>query len=185
MNRETLLRDKNYIEKNAGRISTSRMLRYYERYLHGSDKYALGAEFEEKVFAIIRKHIPLKYCSCQTSHGEKVVQYLRFRPHLWGSEEIANARGSINLGTTKEIYKLYRCNNKKGYNSGYCCEIALYNYFGIEGWTQDNKRADKGGDIEINGEQVQIKFVEKNSLATITSTEKILNQINRLLKNCA
>lgn len=185
MNEKSLLRDKHYIEKNVGNIPTSKMLNFYEKYLHGSDKYILGAEYEESVYTIIRKHIPLKYCSCQTSHGEKSVQYLRFRPHLWGSKEIANARGSINLGTTEEIYSLYHCNNKKGYNSGYCCEIALYNHFGIEGWVQDNKRADKGGDIEINGEQLQIKFVEKNSLATITSTDKILNQINRLLKEIA
>ena len=81
------------------------------------------------------------------------------------------------------MYKLYTCNNKQGFNSGYCCEIALFNYYGIKGWTQDNKRADKGGDIEINGKQIQIKFAQKNSLATITSTDKILNKIEELLKS--
>jgi hypothetical protein len=185
ISRQTLLRDKNFIEKNVGNISERRMLLLYERYLHGSDKYGLGVEYLGKAYIIFRKNIPLKYCSCQTAHGKKNNQYLRFRPHLWGSEEIAKAKGYVNLGETSEIYKLYTCDNKKGYNSGYCFEKALFNYYGIEGWKQDNKRADKGGDIELNGENVQIKFVEKNSLATITSTDKILNQINRLLKTAA
>lgn len=182
MTRETLIRDKKYIEKNAGNISTRRMLLLYERYLHGSDVYGLGVEYNNEAFIIFRKNIPLKYCSCQTSHGKTNNQYLRFRPHEWGALEIANARGKINLGSTEEMYKLYTCKNKKGYNSGYCCEKAVFNFYGIDGWVQDNKRADKGGDIELNGKKIQLKYVEKNSLATITSTKKILNQINRMLK---
>lgn len=184
MDKRTLERDKKYIENHIGEMSVSRMLLYYERYLHGSDMYGLGAEYEGEANVMFRKHIPQKYCSCQTDH-RKNIQYLRFRPHEWGAKEIANARGVISLGNAKEMYKLYTCNNKKGYNSGYCCEIALFNLYDIEGWTQDNKRADKGGDIEINGKQIQIKFAEKESLATITNTNKILNKINELLKECA
>lgn len=185
MDRNTLIRDKEYIKKNAGSIPESKMLSLYEKYLHGSDEYGLGAEYNREAFVIFRKHIPLKYCSCQTTHKKSGnIQYLRFRPHLWGSREIASTKGSLNLGSVDEIYPLYLCNNKKGYNSGYSCEIALYNYYGISGWKQDNKRADKGGDIEVNGKRIQIKFVEKNSLATITSTNKILNKINELLKAC-
>lgn len=185
MNRQTLLKDKNFIEKNAGNISVRRMLTLYEKYLHGSDEYGLGAEYENQMFIIFRKHIPLKYCSCQTSHGYTNNQYLRFRPHLWGAREIANAKGSINLGKTADLYNLYTCKTKKGYNSGYCCEKAVYDYFKVDGWKQDNKRADLGGDIQLNGKNIQLKYAEKNSLATITSTDKILNQINRLLQEIA
>ena len=183
MTKKTLERDKKYIETHIGEIPTSKMILFYERYLHGSDMYGLGAEFENMAFLIYRKHIPQKYCSCQTDH-KKNIQYLRFRPHPWGAKEIANARGVINLGNVGEMYKLYTCKNKKGYNSGYCCEIALFNLYGLDNWTQDNKRADKGGDIEINGKQIQIKYAEKESLATITNTNKILNKINELLKEC-
>ena len=184
MDKKTLIRDKKYIEKHIGEIPVSRMLLLYERYLHGSDEYALGAEYENEAHVVFRKHIPKKYCSCQTDHKTN-IQYVRFRPHEWGAKEIANARGAVNLGNTEDMYKLYTCNNKKGYNSGYCCEIALFNFYGIDGWTQDNKRADKGGDIEINGKQIQVKYAEKESLATITNTNKILNKINELLKECA
>ena len=181
MNKKTLMRDKNYIEKNIGKIPVSRMIRLYEKYLHGSDMYGLGAEYEGKGYLIYRKNIPLKYCSCQTDHKAN-AQFIRFRPHEWGAEEISKAKGKIELGNVSEMYKLYTCKNKKGYNSGYCCEIALFNRYGVKGWRQDNKRADKGGDIEINGQKIQVKFAEKNSLATITSTSKLLNKINELLK---
>ena len=181
MDKNTILRDKKYIENHIGEIPVSRMLLFYERYLHGSDEYGLGVEYEDEAHLIFRKHIPLKYCSCQTDHKLN-NQYLRLRPYMQGAKEIANARGVIHLGKVEDIYKLYPCKNKKGYNSGYCCEIALFDFFNIDGWKQDNKRADKGGDIEINGKQIQIKYVEKGSLATITSTDKILNKINELLK---
>lgn len=181
MDKKTLLRDKNYIEKNAGSISKKRMLLLYERYLHGSDEYGLGIEYKENAYVIFRKHIPLKYCSCQTSHKTN-EQFLRFRPHLKEAKEISTARGVVNIGNIKEMYTLYKCNNQQGFNSGYCFEKALFNYYNIEDWKQDNLRADKGGDIEINGKKIQLKFVQKNSCATITSTTRILNQINRLLK---
>ena len=111
MTKKTLERDKKYIETHVGEIPTSKMILFYERYLHGSDEYGLGAEFEDMAYLIYRKHIPQKYCSCQTDH-KKNIQYLRFRPHTWGAKEIANARGVINLGDVKEMYKLYTCNNK-------------------------------------------------------------------------
>ena len=72
---------------------------------------------------------------------------------------------------------------KKGYNSGYCFEKAVYAKYGIEEeWTQDNKASTKGGDICLNGREIQIKYVEKGSLATITSTSKILRQIDKILE---
>lgn len=182
MNKQILIRDKNYIEKNAGNISERRMLLFYERYCHGSELYGLGADCNGEAVAIFRKHIPLKYCSCQTSHGKTNNQFLRFRPHEWGAKEIANAKGAINLGSVNEMYRLYQCNTKQGFNGGYCFEKAIFNFYGIEGWTQDNKPASDGGDVEINGKQVQLKYAPKASLATITSTNKILRIINKMLK---
>ena len=49
-------------------------------------------------------------------------------------------------------------------------------------WEQDNLASTKGGDIRLNGEEIQLKYVEKESLATITSTSKILRQIEKILK---
>lgn len=182
--RAKLERDLNYIKENRGNISTKKMMALYTRYMNGSDAYILGAEFEGEAFAIIRKHIPLKWCSCQTDH-ETNNQYLRLRTHKWGAEELSKSRGVFNLGAVEEMYQLYKCNTKKGYNSGYCFEIALFNFFAIEGWKQDNKHSTKGGDIEIDGKQYQAKFVEKESLATITSTSKLINELERRLKKCA
>lgn len=180
-------RDLAFIQKNVGTISTQRMITLYNKYLNGADCYIIGAELNGEAIALERKHIPQKWCSCQTTHRADKIdnQYLRFRPHLWGAKEMAESRGAFSVGNTDEMYKLYQCNTKKGYNSGYCFEKALFNLFGIDGWTQDNKASSKGGDICINGKEIQAKFVEKNSLATITSTDKIINEINRRMKKVA
>ena len=184
MTRKEILRDKKYIENHIGEISVRRMMTLYNKYLNGSDEYIFGMEYNGEIFALRRKHIPLKYCSCQTDHKAN-DQCLRIRHRAWSSKEIANSRDAIALGSAEEMYKLYTCDTKSGYNGGYCFEIALFNYYKIKGWKQDNKRADKGGDIEINGTQIQAKFCPKESLATITTTKKLLNKINELLKEVA
>lgn len=174
MNINTLKRDKKYIENHIGNIPISRLMRLYDRYANGSDEYLLGVEYEGETYSKFYKHIPVRYISTQTDHKEN-NQYIRFRPHKWGAKEIANAKGSFHIGTVEDIYKLYG-------NKGYCFEIAVYEYYGVDGWKQDNKRADKGGDIEINGKKIQMKYSHGNSAATITSTNKLLNIINEKIK---
>lgn len=183
MKKSILLKDKKYIEENVGSIPVKKMIALYDKYLNGSDYYILGAQYEEEVNAIIRKHIPIKYCSIQVDHTKNhLIEYLRLRPHKWGAKEIANARKSIHLGSVTKMNKLYPCNTKQGFNAGYCFEKAIYNYYNDITWKQDNKRADKGGDITINNKEVQLKYAPKNGLATITTTDKILHKINELLR---
>ena len=178
-------RDLAFIEANMGNISVRRMMTLYEKYLNGADSYFLGVELNGMAIALKRKHIPLEWCSCQTDHV-KEIQYLRFRPHKKGAIALSLKKGAFIIGMVEEIYKLYQCNTKKGYNSGYCFEIALFNFFGIEGWSQDNKASSKGGDICINNEEIQAKFAEKDGgLATITTTDKIKNEIYRKMKEIA
>ena len=177
-------RDLAYIDNHTGEISIRRMLTMYEKYLNGADSYILGAELNGEAIALKRKYLPQKWCSCQTDHAEN-NQFLRLRPHKKGAIEMSESRGAFTVGDTEDIYKLYQCNTKKGYNSGYCFEIALFNLYGIEGWKHDNKPSTKGGDITIDGEEIQIKYVEKNSLATITSTKKIRKEIIRRLEKVA
>ncbi len=176
-------RDWNYIRNNAGHIPTTRMITLYEKYLHGADSYIFGAEYEGQIVAIPRKNIPIKWCSCKSQYNLGIIpnQELRFRPHKKGSKELANSRKVFTIGNAIETYKLYLNNSAKGYNAGYCFEIALFNYFGVEGWKQDGKPSSKGGDIEVNGEQIQAKFAE----ATITTTNKLLNEIERRMKRVA
>ena len=181
MNRQELVAVREYITNNVGTLSIAEMMNYYEMFMNGADKYLLGVEFDEMTYGIFVKDIPLKYCSCQTDHKAN-NQYLRFRPHEWGAQEIATDKTAICFGSIDKIYSLYTCNTKKGYNSGYCFERAVYEKYGMtDEWEQDNKASTKGGDITLNSEEVQIKFVEKNSLATITSTKKIIRQIDKIL----
>lgn len=181
MNKTEIIAIRNYIQNNIGKLTPAEMMEYYEMFMHGADGYLLGAEFDKKTYGFFAKEIPLKYCSCQTDH-DTGKQYLRFRPHAWGSKEIATREDVICFGSTEYVYTLYTCNTKKGYNSGYCFERAVYEKYGMaDAWAQDNKASTKGGDICLNGTEIQIKFVEKNSLATITSTSKILRQIDIIL----
>lgn len=176
----TAIRD--YITANVGKLSIVEMANYYHTFLHGADKYLFGVEFDRMIYGYFDKEIPLKYCSCQTDHKTN-TQYLRFRPHEWGAQEIATRTDAICFGSTEEVYKLYTCNTKKGYNSGYCFEKAVFAKYGMaDEWAHDNKASTEGGDIRLNGEEIQMKFVEKASLATITSTDKILRQINKILE---
>ena len=179
-----LIADRNYIEENNGNLPVEEGLYFYDKYMNGAVKYLLGVELDGRVIGFFCSVIDPHFCSCQTDHKAN-VQYLRFRPHTYGAREIAARDDVIDFGSTEEVYSLYRCNNKKGYNSGYCFEKAVFNHYGVTDWTQDNKPSTKGGDIRLNGEEIQLKFVEKNSLATITSTKKILRQINKLIKEAA
>lgn len=181
MNRAELIAIRDHIKANVGKLTPAEMMHYYTLIMDGADMFLQGAEFDEMVYGVFRKEIPLKWCSCQTDH-KKGVQYLRFRPHEWGAQEIATSEDAICFGTTEEIYKLYTCNTKKGYNSGYCFEIAVYDHYGMRNqWVQDNKASTEGGDLSYNGMEIQLKFAEKNSLATITSTAKILRRIEKIL----
>ena len=182
MTKNELLAIKAYIENNIGALTPVEMLSYYETFMHGADKYLLGVEFDDMVYGFFTDEIPVKYCSCQTDHKAN-VQYIRFRPHEWGAQEIATRNDAICFGSIEKVYALYTCNNKKGYNSGYCFEKAVYaKYDMADEWEQDNLASTKGGDIRLNGEEIQMKYVEKESLATITSTAKILRQIEKILK---
>lgn len=182
MTKSEVIAIRDYISNNIGCLSIAEMFKFYNLFMNGADKYLLGVEFDEMVYGYFTKEIPLKYCSCQTDHKVN-VQYLRFRPHIWGAQEIATREDTICFGSTEKVYSLYTCNTKKGYNSGYCFEKAVFEKYGIANeWKQDNKASTEGGDIYLNGEEIQMKFVEKNSLATITSTTKILNQIKKIIE---
>lgn len=181
MTRKDILQDKIFIEENVGRLSIAQLYDFYEKYMNGADAYLCGVEFDDMIYGYFTDELELKYCSSQIDHA-KHEQYLRFRPHLWGAQEIATRRDAICFGSTDEIYKLYTCNTKKGYNSGYCFERAVFNYYGMgEQWEQNNLASTDGGDITLNGKEIQMKFVEKNSLATVTTTSKIIRRIDKIL----
>ena len=170
---EAIQNDYNYIKENIGNIPTERMIELYEKYLNGTDSYLCGVEYQGEIYGIFEKTLNTNLCACQTDH-KKNIQYLRYRPHLKGSALVANDENAIHFGSTNEIYKLFLCKNKQGFNAGYCFEIAVYTHFGRrEEWKQDNKPSCKGGDIRINEEEIQMKFVRKDSLATVTPQENL------------
>lgn len=184
MTKAEIINTINYIKENAGALSVKEMYEFYEKFMNGADKYLLGVEFNGNVYGYYAEEINLEFCKCQTTHSEKGNnQYLRFRPQQYGAKKIVETKDVINFGKTEDVYKLYTCNTKKGYNSGYCFEKAVFDYYGMsEEWTQDNLASIYGGDITLNDEEVQMKFVEKGSLATITSTNKIIRRLEKIVE---
>lgn len=181
MTRTALLADLAYITAHIGTLTISELLGYYERYMNGADEYLLGVEFDDMVYGYFTSEIDRRYCSSQTDHA-KNVQYLRFRPHQWGAQEIATREDAICFGSTETVYAMYPCATKKGYNSGYCFEKAVYAHYDMaDEWKEDNLPSTEGGDLRLNGKEIQLKYAEKESLATITNTAKIINQIEKLL----
>jgi hypothetical protein len=182
MTKTELMRIRNHIETNIGFLPTAEILTYYEMFMNGSDRYLLGVEYDKQVYGFYSETIPLEYCSCQTDHKAN-DQFLRFRPYDSGAKKIAAREDSMCFGSTDYVYTLYTCNNKQGFNSGYCFELAVFEKYGIaDQWRQDNKASTKGGDLYLNGEEVQMKFVKKGGLATITSARKIIREIDRIIK---
>ena len=182
MSKIELIAIREYILKKVGYLTLNEFVYYYELFMNGSDEYILGVEYKGKVYGFHTKDIPLEYCSTQTDH-KKNIQYFRFGASIEKAKIIAESKGTECFGNTEDIYKLYKCNTKKGYNSGYCFEKAVFNSYGMaDEWVQDNKASTKGGDITINGKEIQIKYAEKGSMATITSTATIIKQLDRLIK---
>lgn len=68
--------------------------------------------------------------------------------------------------------KEYNMEYKTNYNKGEFVELLTYENYKKE-YKKDNIRFDKAGDIEINGEQIQIKF-ENGHLPSYNTIEKLV-----------
>lgn len=182
MSKIELIAMKEYITKKIGHLTLNEFIYYYELLMNGSDEYILGVEYKGKAYGFHTKDIPLEYCSTQTDH-KKDIQYLRFGGTDKKAKMIIDKENVECFGTCEEIYNFYHCNTKSGHNTGYCFEIAVFDSYGIKNeWCQDNKASTKGGDISINGKEIQVKFSSKGSAATITSTATILKELDRRIK---
>ena len=57
----------------------------------------------------------------------------------------------------------------------------MYDYFGIEWDGPDQLRFDKGGDLEINGKQYQIKF-QNAQVVTVDTIHKVQKEYREMRK---
>lgn len=72
----------------------------------------------------------------------------------------------------EQSLKEYNLQNNKNYNRGEFVELLTYENYKKE-YKKDNIRFDKLGDIEVNDEQIQIKF-ENGHLPSYKTIEKLV-----------
>ena len=128
-----------------------RMRKDYEKFTK-ADKYFIGFPFEDDVYYIDFKKIPRRYTKVQkecSSAGGGYGLYVCLRS--------LKARTAL-LKKAVKVCKVADLEDEK-YNKGVMFEKAIYERFGQTFRGKDNVPFHKGGDIVINGEEVQIKYM--------------------------
>lgn len=127
-----------------------RMRRDYERFT-GAEGYAIGFHIENEVFVVMLDKIPRRFTRVQkecSACGGGYGLYINVRSKKAKSELIKKA---IKVGMIADLES-----NK--YNKGVMFEKLVYELNNQEFRGKDNVRFTEGGDIEIDGKQIQIKY---------------------------
>jgi len=127
-----------------------RMRRDYERFT-GADSYILGISENGIVYGVKLDKIPRRFTRVQkecSACGGGYGLYVNVKTKKAKKELLKKA---FVVGTVEEL------NNDK-YNKGVMFEKMVYEYFGQTFRGKDNVRFTEGGDINVNGEEIQIKF---------------------------
>ena len=126
------------------------MLRTYNAN-KASTAYILGFEKDGFVYYVFTRELRsdlLKLGRTSTERG--AVNQIRVKVNSWFKAAMLGNRKAILLGRKNLL-------DSKGYNKGEMFEKAIFEHFG-KVWHKDNTPFNVRGDIELNGEQVQIKF---------------------------
>lgn len=133
------------------------MLSNYHK-LNKAEKYIIGFSYGYAVYMILLDKIPTTIAKREKSGNKGYA--LRLRLNKTDKEKLLR----------KGAY--YICDNKdlevKGYNKGEMFEKAVTEYYGIK-WEKDYIPFYVSGDINLDGQEIQIKFQG----ATITTEKQI------------
>lgn len=113
--------------------------------------YGVGYPVDEKVYMVLMDTMDerLLYES-RTAKDRGYSPTIRLR--VSDMMKKVFARRAVCVGTVEELESM------PGENNGYKFERLIYKYFNVNGWKHDNKPAIHGGDIQINGMEVQLKY---------------------------
>lgn len=126
-----------------------RMRRDYERFT-GAEAYAIGFHVGNDVYCAMLDTIPRRYMRTQrecSAFGGGYGLYINVKSNKNKSELMKN---SFKVGTLADL--------EGEYNKGVMFEKLIYEFFGQVFRGKDNVPFTQGGDIVINGKQVQIKY---------------------------
>ena len=127
-----------------------RMRRDYERFT-GAEGYAIGFHMENEVFVVMLDKIPRRFTRLQkecSKMGGGYGLYINVRSKKAKSELIKKA---VKVGTIADL-------ESEKYNKGVMFEKLIYELNGQEFRGKDNVRFTEGGDIVLDGKQIQIKY---------------------------
>jgi len=128
-----------------------RMRRDYERFT-GAEGYAIGFHIGEDVYCAMLDRIPRRYTCLQKeskSNGGGYGLYIRIRTDKARNELLK--MGAVKVGTLADI-------TDKTYNKGVMFEKLVYELNGQTFRGKDSVRFTEGGDIIIDGKEIQVKY---------------------------
>lgn len=126
-----------------------RMRRDYERFT-GAEGYAIGFHIGDDVYCAMLDTIPRKYTRIQkecSASGGGYGLYINVSTLKARTELLKKA---VKVGTLADL--------EGDYNRGVMFEKLIYEINGQEFRGKDNVRFTEGGDIKINGKEIQVKY---------------------------
>ena len=125
-------------------------IRYYRKF-SGADAYILGFVYKHDLYCITVDEIMPRFMRVEKSSSKKGGhEKLQFRLNNALKEQLIR-KGAEKIGTETDLLEITG-------NKGVSFERMVYRMNGQEPRPKDSVRFDKGGDININGVEYQIKF---------------------------
>lgn len=146
-----------------------RMRRDYERFT-AAEGYAIGFHIGDDVYCVMLDTIPRRFTRVQKEckrAGGGYGLYINVRTKKAKNELIKKA---VKVGTMADL--------KGQYNRGVMFEKLIYELNGQTFRGKDNVRFTEGGDIVINGKEIQVKYEHARICydKTLTKLKKISNK---------
>lgn len=128
-----------------------RMRRDYERFT-GAEGYAIGFHIDNDVYCAMLDQIPRRYTLLQREckkNGGGYGLYISVRSNKAKQELLK--KGAVKVGTLTELMD-------STFNKGVMFEKMVYDLNGQTFRGKDNVKFTEGGDIVINGKEIQVKY---------------------------
>lgn len=143
-------------------------MNYIKEYkkINASSKYLIYFIAYNKLCKLFVRDIPSKWIK-QEANGLRLYIPAQDKKNMFLKSKIVMSKVEF-----EQSLKEYNIEYKTNYNKGEFVELLTYESYKKE-YKKDNIRFDKAGDIEVNGEQIQIKF-ENGHLPSYKTIEKLV-----------
>ena len=146
-------------------MTKGNFFRYYNK-LNGADAYIIMFIYKKMVYMATAKHIKQAWTvEGRESSSNGGFQKWKMSMNNKHKEQLIRS-GAVVVASEEEFNAMPYPNNK-----GHRCEWWLHKEFNLGTYKPDRQRFDKGGDVEINGIQYQVKF-ENASLTNVRTLRR-------------